>query len=143
MTKLYQPSSKKIHSTNLYKFQSAVEEKFNRKFSNYQKFWQWSNQYPDQFWNFMVDHFNIPLTKKKTFKILNNKSEFWRTVFFEKSLTNYYQLIFNNMSQDLAIHFVGENEFEEKLTYKNLNDRVNSLSNYFKSLKIKKGDVSA
>ena len=95
MTKLYQPSSKKIHSTNLYKFQSAVEEKFNRKFSNYQKFWQWSNQYPDQFWNFMVDHFNIPLTKKKTFKILNNKSEFWRTVFFEKSLANYYQLIFN------------------------------------------------
>ena len=109
MTKLYQPSSKKIHSTNLYKFQIAVEEKFNRKFSNYQKFWQWSNQYPDQFWNFMVDHFNIPLIKKKTFKILNNKSKFWRSVFFEKSLTNYYQLIFNNMSQELAINFVGEN----------------------------------
>ena len=143
MTKLYQPSLKKIHSTNLYKFQNAVEKKFNKKFNNYRKFWQWSNSHLDQFWSFLIEHFEIPLTKKKTFKVLNPKSDFWRTVFFDKSLVNYYQLIFNNVSQDLAIHFVGENEFEEKLTYKNLNDRVNSLSNYFKSLDIKKGDVIA
>ena len=143
MTKLYQPSLKKIHSTNLYKFQNAVEKKFNKKFNNYRKFWQWSNSHLDQFWSFLIEHFDIPLTKKKTFKVLNPKSDFWRTVFFDKSLINYYQLIFNNVSQDLAIHFVGENEFEEKLTYKNLNDRVNSLSNYFKSLDIKKGDVIA
>ena len=143
MTKLYQPSLKKIHSTNLYKFQNAVEKKFNKKFTNYRKFWQWSNSHSDQFWSFLIEHFDIPLTKKKTFKVLNPKSDFWRTVFFDKSLVNYYQLIFNNVSQDLAIHFVGENEFEEKLTYKNLNDRVNSLSNYFKSLDIKKGDVIA
>ena len=143
MTKLYQPSLKKIHSTNLYKFQNAVEKKFNKKFTNYKKFWQWSNSHSDQFWSFLIEHFEIPLSKKKTFKVLNPKSDFWRTVFFDKSFVNYYQLIFNNMSQDLAIHFVGENEFEEKLTYKNLNDRVNSLSNYFKSLDIKKGDVIA
>ena len=143
MTKLYQPSLKKIHSTNLYKFQKVVEKKFNRKFSDYKKFWQWSNQYPDLFWNFLIDHFNIPLVQKKSFKILNQKSQFWKTMFFEKSLVNYYQLIFSNMSQDLAIHFVGENNFEEKITYENLNNRVNSLSNYFKSLKIKKGDVIA
>jgi acetoacetyl-CoA synthetase len=143
MTKLYQPSLKKIHSTNLYKFQNAVEKKFNKKFTNYKKFWQWSNSHSDQFWSFLIEHFDIPLTKKKTFKVLNPKSDFWRMVFFDKSLVNYYQLIFNNVSQDLAIHFVGENEFEEKLTYKNLNDRVNSLSNYFKSLNIKKGDVIA
>ena len=143
MTKLYQPSLKKIHSTNLYKFQNAVEKKFNKKFNNYKKFWQWSNSHSDQFWSFLIEHFDIPLTKKKTFKVLNPKSDFWRMVFFDKSLVNYYQLIFNNVSQDLAIHFVGENEFEEKLTYKNLNDRVNSLSNYFKSLDIKKGDVIA
>ena len=143
MTKLYQPSLKKIHSTNLYKFQNAVEKKFNKKFTNYKKFWQWSNSHSDQFWSFLIEHFDIPLTKKKTFKVLNPKSDFWRMVFFDKSLVNYYQLIFNNVSQDLAIHFVGENEFEEKLTYKNLNDRVNSLSNYFKSLDIKKGDVIA
>jgi acetoacetyl-CoA synthetase len=143
MTKLYQPSLKKIHSTNLYKFQNAVEKKFNKKFNNYRKFWQWSNSHLDQFWSFLIEHFDIPLTKKKTFKVLNPKSDFWRMVFFDKSLVNYYQLIFNNVSQDLAIHFVGENEFEEKLTYKNLNDRVNSLSNYFKSLDIKKGDVIA
>ena len=143
MTKLYQPSLKKIHSTNLYKFQNAVEKKFNKKFNNYRKFWQWSNSHSDQFWSFLIEHFDIPLTKKKTFKVLNPKSDFWRMVFFDKSLINYYQLIFNNVSQDLAIHFVGENEFEEKLTYKNLNDRVNSLSNYFKSLDIKKGDVIA
>ena len=143
MTKLYQPSLKKIHSTNLYKFQNAVEKKFNKKFTNYKKFWQWSNSHSDQFWSFLIEHFDIPLTKKKTFKVLNPKSDFWRMVFFDKSLVNYYQLIFKNVSQDLAIHFVGENEFEEKLTYKNLNDRVNSLSNYFKSLDIKKGDVIA
>ncbi|MDC0967942.1 acetoacetate--CoA ligase [Alphaproteobacteria bacterium] len=143
MTKLYQPSLKKTYSTNLYKFQNEVEKKFNKKFTNYKKFWQWSISHSDQFWSFLIEHLEIPLIKKKTFKALNKKSDFWRTVFFDKSLINYYQLIFKNMSQDLAIHFVGENEFEEKITYKNLNDRVNSLSNYFKSLDIKKGDVIA
>ena len=143
MTKLYQPSLEKTYSTNLYKFQNIVEKKFNKKFTNYKKFWQWSNSHSDQFWSFLIEYFEIPLTKEKTFKVLNPKSDFWRTAFFAKSLVNYYQLIFNNMSQDLAIHFVGENEFEEKLTYKNLNDRINSLSNYFKSLNLKKGDVIA
>ena len=117
MTKLYQPSLKKIHSTNLYKFQNVVEKKFNKKFTNYKKFWQWSNSHSNQFWSFLIEHFEIPLTKKKTFKVLNPKSDFLRTVFFDKSLVNYYQLIFNNMSQDLAIHFVGENEWLGLETY--------------------------
>jgi len=72
MAKLYQPSLKKIQSTNLYKFQKAVEKKFNRKFSDYKNFWQWSNQYPDLFWKFLIDHFDIPLVQKKSFKILTH-----------------------------------------------------------------------
>jgi hypothetical protein len=73
MTKLYQPSLKKIHSTNLYKFQNAIEKKFNRKFTNYRKFWQWSNSHLDQFWNFLIEYFEIPLTKKKNFQSLKSK----------------------------------------------------------------------
>ena len=41
--------------------------------------------------------------------------------------TNYIQLIEKNNSNDLAIHFIGENYHEEKITYKELNLRVNAF----------------
>ncbi len=143
MKKIFQPSLKQIKSSNLFQFQITLEKKFNKKFSDYQKLWKWSNKNPEQFWNFLIDNFNIPIKKKKYFKPLKQKQRFWESVFFDKCLTNYYQLIFNNKSNDTAIHFIGENGYEEKLSYNLLNRRVNSLSNYFRTLKIKKGDVIA
>ena len=93
MDKLFKPTSKFIKSTNLYKFQTYLEKKFLNKFSSYNKLWKWSNDNPENFWESIVEFFNIDLEKKRSFKAYNKKNYFWNSTFFNNSSLNYYDLI--------------------------------------------------
>jgi len=140
MDKLFEPSRKFIKTTNLYKFQTYLEQKFSKKFLNYNKLWLWTNKNPGEFWESIVEYFNIDLERKRFFKAYKKKS-FWNSIFFDNSNLNYYDLISKNNSSDLAIEFIGENKFSEKIIYSDLNKRINALSNFFRDKGIKKGDV--
>ena len=140
MDKLFEPSRKFIKSTNLFKFQTYLEQKLSKKFLNYNKLWLWTNKNPGEFWESIVEYFNIDLERKRFFKTYKKKS-FWNSIFFDNSNLNYYDLIFKNNSSDLAIEFIGENKFREKIIYSDLNKRINALSNFFRDKGIKKGDV--
>ena len=76
MDKLFEPTNKFIKSTNLYKFQIYLEKKFHKKFSSYNRLWRWSNDNPENFWESIVEYFNIYLEKKKSFKAYNKKNHF-------------------------------------------------------------------
>ena len=77
MDKLFEPTNKFIKSTNLYKFQTYLEKKISKKFSSYNKLWQWSNDNPGNFWLSIVEYFNIDLKKKKFFKPFKKRNYFW------------------------------------------------------------------
>ena len=139
--KLFEPSKKFIKTTNLYKFQKYLEKKFSKKFLSYNKLWIWTNNNPENFWMSIVNFFNIDLKKKPSFNLYKIRDSFWNTTFFDKCSLNYYDLISKNNSSDSAIEFIGENKIKERITYSDLNKRINALSNYFLDLGIKKGDV--
>ena len=141
MDKLFEPSKKFIKTTNLYKFQKYLENKFSKKFISYNKLWLWTNSNPENFWISILEFFNIELRKKQYFRVYKKRDLFWNSTFFANCNLNYYDLIFKNNSSDLAIEFIGENKIKEKITYSDLNKRINALSNYFLDLDIKKGDV--
>ena len=137
MDKLFEPSRKFIKSTNLYKFQTYLEQKLSKKFLNYKKLWLWTNKNPGEFWESIVEYFNIDLERKRFFKAYKKKS-FWNSIFFYNSNLNYYNLISKKNSSDLAIEFIGENKFSEKIIYSDLNKRINALSNFLKIKALKK-----
>ena len=95
MDKLFEPSRKFIKSTNLYKFQTYLEQKLSKKFLNYNKLWLWTNKNTGEFWESIVDYFNIDLERKRFFKAYKKKS-FWNSIFFDNSNLNYYDLISKN-----------------------------------------------
>ena len=141
MVKLYEPSQKKIKNTNISIYKSFVEKESKKKITTYQSLWRWSVNYPEDFWSSIASYFQIPLNKGKKFTFLKKNKNFIKNIFFHNSQTNYYQMISENLTKDLALHFIGENKYEEKISYKELNSRVNALGNYFLSKGIKKGDV--
>ena len=141
MTKIFQPTKEIISSSNLSKYENYLKKIYKKKFKNYSQLWNWSVKNPSEFWNSIVTFYDVPLQKNKGAKIIHKNSSFWKTNFFHNFNTNYFQLIEKNKSDNLAIHFIGENQYEEKISYKELNFRVNALSSYYRSLKIKKGDV--
>jgi acetoacetyl-CoA synthetase len=141
MSKLFQPSQSQIKSSNLSAYEKFLNQSYKKQFKNYSQLWNWSVKNPSDFWKSIADFYKVPLYAKKNAKLIQKNSQFWKTNFFFNYQTNYFYLLEKNKSNDLAIHFIGENKYEEKITYKELNQRVNALSSYYRSLKIKAGDV--
>ena len=127
MNKLYQPSKTIIQSSNLFKFQNLIEIKYKKKFSNYEDLWKWTNKYPDKFWTLIAEFFEISIKKNKILKTYKPSHQFWRAKFFDKCKINYYELISRNNSLDLAIQFIGENGYQESISYKELNLKVKTV----------------
>jgi acetoacetyl-CoA synthetase len=141
MSKLFQPSQSQIKSSNLSAYEKFLNQSYKKQFKNYSQLWNWSVKNPSDFWKSIADFYKVPLYAKKNAKLIQKNSQFWKTNFFFNYQTNYFCLLEKNKSNDLAIHFIGENKYEEKITYQELNQRVNALSSYYRSLKIKAGDV--
>ena len=80
MDKLFEPSRKFIKTTNLYKFQTYLEQKLSKKFLSYNKLWLWTNKNPGEFWESIVEYFNIDLERKRSF-IAYIKKSFWNSEF--------------------------------------------------------------
>ena len=141
MSKLFQPSQSQIKSSNLSAYEKFLNQSYKKQFKNYSQLWNWSVKNPRDFWKSIADFYKVPLYAKKNAKLIQKNSQFWKTNFFFNYQTNYFCLLEKNTSNDLAIHFIGENKYEEKITYQELNQRVNALSSYYRSIKIKAGDV--
>ena len=141
MSKLFQPNQSQIKNSNLFTYEKFLNQSYKKQFKNYSQLWNWSVKNPSDFWKSIAEFYEVPLYAKKNAKLIQNNSQFWKTNFFFNYQTNYVCLLEKNTSNDLAIHFIGENKHEEKITYQELNQRVNSLSSYYRSLKIKAGDV--
>ena len=139
MIKLFQPTQKQIKSSNLYVYEDYLNKNYKKKFKNYSQLWNWSVKNPSDFWKSITEFYQVPLSKNKNSKLIQKNAQFWKNNFFFNFQTNYFQLIEKNKSNNLAIHFLGENNYEEKITYRELNLRVNALSSYYRSLGIKKG----
>src|SRR6056300_86207 len=141
MTKLFQPTQKQIKSSNLYGYEDYLNKNYNKKFKNYSQLWNWSVKNPSDFWKSITEFYQVPLTKNKNSQLIQKNAQFWKNNFFFNFQTNYFQLIEKNKSISLAIHFLGENNHEEKISYKELSLRVNVLSSYYRSLGIKRSEV--
>ena len=127
--KLFSPTKKFIKNTNLFEFEKYILKKYEIKFKNYFNLWNWSNKYSEKFWLLILEYFKIEFKLKGRQQVLKKNKFFFKNQFFSNYSINYFCLIENNQSSDLAIHFIGENNFE-KISYKELNLRVNALSSF-------------
>src|SRR6056300_1999481 len=141
MSKLFQPNQSQIKNSNLFAYEKFLNQSYKKQFKNYSQLWSWSVKNPSDFWKSITEYYRVPLTKNKNSKLIQKNAQFWKNNFFFNFQTNYFQLIEKNKSNSLAIHFIGENNYEEKISYKELSLRVNVLSSYYRSLGIKRSEV--
>jgi len=136
---LWQANQDQIEKSNLYSFCKYLD---NKKIfpltTNYEELWKWSNQKPDIFWSEFWNFSNIKGTKGKN--IISESKEFLDRRFFEDSKINFaFNLLFKK-TNEIAIHFRGENGFEKSITWKKLYTDVCKLSSFFKKHGLKKND---
>tara|TARA_B100001996_G_scaffold323352_1_gene268485 strand:+ start:1392 stop:3335 length:1944 start_codon:yes stop_codon:yes gene_type:complete len=136
---LWKPSKGRIESSILERFFNRLEQKkILKNNKNFKDLWKWSVDKPEIFWSEFWDFSEI--IGEKGNEILRKNKIFNKNVFFPDAKLNYTENLIQKRNDDLAINFLSENGFEDKITWKSLYEKVCKFSHYLKNLGIKKGD---
>ena len=135
MKYLWKPSDELIQNSNLERFSKEIKINTNR---NFEKLWKWSVENPNTFWSKVWDFTKIVGSKGN--EIIKKNKIFNKTKFFPDGKINYAENILKKKNDQIAINFLSEKGLNEKITWKELYEKVCKLSKYLKSLNLKKGD---
>ena len=131
---LWQPSTDKRENSLLMDFCKFVE--LNPK--SFNSVWKWSVENPKIFWSKFWDFSKIIGDKGK--EIINFNEVFNRTRFFQDSKLNYSENILKKKTNEIAIGFLSESGYQEKISWNELYSKVCKLSAYFNKIGLTAGD---
>ena len=137
--KLWEASNRLKKSSNLFKFEKFISNRFNKSFNkNYEKIHNWSVKYPQNFWNSVWDYSEV---KGKKNKIKVKKSaKFYKNIFLPNFKLNFSENLLSKNTKEKAITFISENGYRETKNWRELNICVNNVATFLKKLKIKPKD---
>ena len=131
---LWQPSTDKRENSLLMDFCKFVE--LNPK--SFNSVWKWSVENPKIFWSKFWDFSKIIGDKGK--EIINFNEVFNKTRFFQDSKLNYSENILKKKTNEIAIGFLSESGYQEKISWNELYSKVCKLSAYFNKINLTAGD---
>lgn len=142
-TVLWKSSHDKFKQTDLFKFKSAMETKYNKIFLDYHSFWKWSTEQAETFWSELWDYFQVVGDKHKT--ILNHSESFIDSEWFPDSKINFAENLLKPVMKSAdqnqeALVFWGEDKVKISLTKKDLTNLVSQVTKALKAQGVKKGD---
>ncbi len=131
---LWQPSKDRRENSLLMDFCKFV----NLKPKSFKDVWIWSIENPQKFWSKFWDFSKIIGSKGND--IIKYDKIFNKTRFFQDSKINYSENILRKKTDDIAISFLSECGYKEKITWNQLYSKVCKLSAYLKSVNLVAGD---
>ena len=137
---LWQPSDKQINKSNLAKFTSSVNRKYNLSLTNeYSDIYNWSINNIEKFWQSVFDDSSMKYSKSYT-QVVDNINKMPGANWFKSLRFNYAENLLQNNSNDIAIKYYCEDKIEGEISYSELNVLVAKASNSFRSMGLKSGD---
>ena len=137
--KLWEASQRLKTNSNLYSFEQFISKRYKKKFNQrYFNILNWSISNPDKFWDSVWDYCNIKGQKGKN-KLIKSKV-FYKNKFLPKSKLNFSENLLSKNNKNKAITFISENGFREEHNWKQLNNNVSRIINFFKKIKLNKKD---
>ena len=133
--KLWSPTST---NTNLTKYINFLKKNKIYKYKNYELLHKWSVKNKEKFWESIWKFSKIKGKIHK--KIINNEKNIFKSTFFYKSKINYTENLIQKNNNDDAIVFYSENKKNRKVSWHKLKELVDSLSFFYISKNVKKGD---
>ncbi|MEE4362464.1 MAG: acetoacetate--CoA ligase [Desulfotignum sp.] len=137
--KLWEPSKERISSTNMYRFMTIVNEKYNKNFTDYSQLWEWSVENLEDFWALAWDFLDIKASVPYE-KVIQDKDKMPGAKFFPGSKLNFAQNLLRCKDDRNALVFRGEDAVRRTLTYSQLYDEVAKTAASLKAMGVKAGD---
>ncbi len=136
---LWQPSELRIKNTNMYRFMTLVNERFNKGFTDYTGLWEWSVENLTDFWSTAWEFLDIKASVPYT-KAIENQDKMPGAAFFTNSKLNFAENLLQFRNDKAALIFRGEDSVRRTLTYNQLYDEVAKTAASLKAMGISKGD---
>lgn len=136
---LWQPSQERIRSCLMYEFMGKLEDKFGVSFDlDYHKFWQWSVDNQEEFWDFFWDYEGV--IGEKGARLFKEGDTMQGSRFFPDAQINFAENCLKRRDDFTAMIFRDEQKNERSVSYADLYDQVSLWAQAFKDMGIEKGD---
>ena len=138
-THLWKIEEKKLIKTNLNLYSDFIKSNYKVESNNdFNKIWRWSVENPEKFWKSVWD---FTAVKGDIGNVLLEESDiFFKNKFFPKGKLNYAQNLLKKNNAEPAIIFKSENGYKVTLSWEDLNINVAKISNWMKSVGVRKND---
>ncbi len=136
---LWKPSEDQIKKTNLYRFQTVVNEKFNQNFNDYASLYQWSINNIADFWETMWEFADI-IASEPYQQVIDDVTKMPGARWFAGARLNFAENLLRYRDDRVALIFKGEARPSIKITYAELYDEVARLAKALKAVGVQTGD---
>ncbi|WP_028324036.1 acetoacetate--CoA ligase [Desulfatirhabdium butyrativorans] len=136
---LWKPSEEQVERSNMYRFMQIVNERYNKRFTEYHQLYQWSVDSIPEFWKEVWAFVGIEASEPFT-RVIDDVNKMPGAKWFEGARLNFAQHLLRYRDDRIAFIFRGEEQPSIRVTYAGLFDEVARLAAYLKAFGIQPGD---
>ncbi|MCZ6899607.1 MAG: acetoacetate--CoA ligase [Bacteroidetes bacterium] len=136
---LWSPSESFKKDSNLSHYLQWLKNQRGLSFGDYQSLWQWSVDFPANFWESLWDYFPIHSHTPYNQSLSSDSMPFSK--WFQGATINYAEHIFKKENTDCpAIIFKSEISDIQEISWAELKEKVGAFQNFLANSGVKKGD---
>jgi len=130
---MWNPSKERIQSSQILKFKNYIEEKEKTKFANYNQLHHWSVSHKEIFWRHLFEFFKLKYDGALEPTLLHDNFTTY-SWFPHVKLSFIENLLQHGKDEAIAIKFVHESDLAQKITYKQLKQKIGILAQDLKDV---------
>jgi len=137
---LWSPNPEKVEKSKMNLFMRFVNQSCSQSIESYPELHRWSVDNLELFWKLVSDFLDICYSSRSS-NVMQVSDKIYQTKWFLGAKLNYAENILRDRPLDsVSIEFFNELNEYRSLTYRDLCDEVASVSTFFKSAGLSKGD---
>ena len=136
---LWTPTQDQVNTSQMEAFRNQVNSRFNIDLKNYFDLYEWSISNISDFWKAVWGFMAIEFSGDYT-QVVDDDSKMPGAQWFNGVKMNFAENLLRIRSEKPAIHFKGEGQAVQTLSYNELFDEVEKLSSALRKIGIQQGD---
>ena len=136
---IWSPPEDLVAQSNLTSFHKYINKKYSTNFKTYDALHKWSVNSLNDFWSSLIEYENI-ICKGSLFPYIDGDLCMPGTKWYPNMKLNFAQNLLKLNDDSIAIESHSESGEIFEITFKELNEKVDTCFNYFKSIGVNPGD---
>src|SRR5260370_11415684 len=138
-TPLWKPSPERIEEANLTRFARQAIRDWKLGFNDYQAFYRWTIEHPEQFWDSLWKFASVRASAKGA-RVLVDGDRMPGARWYPAARLNFAENLLRWRDASTALVFWGEDRVKRRLTHRELYEQVSRIAQGLRALGVEPGD---